>query len=235
MDGKTLEEDWNRYRFGREREEKRKEEEEEKTKRTIWQFSHESRSDNSDRSSRKNKQKRSKSIASDMMMSKRRNVYHVSQDCCDDPKTYCDCPLHKGQRTFENNNNNSKTFTTWLSNIQLARPESAQSRLRPTKSLKGDRPTLANYNNSLSVEYDGRFSGSSGDLLENDGGSDISRSRVRLQGITRRGTMYPMRTSVSSSEFAGYYNSLGRQQGSLKVCLVNVPISVQYQISDDKI
>ncbi len=181
-------------------------------------------------------------------MLSRRNVYQVSspgdRSHSEDPRLYCQCPLHKKQRENMQNNNygggggggGGKLFTSWLSNIQLsrvppsrtpsARESSSQSHsrspgstLRSSKSLKGERPPL-----SLEYNSSRRFTGSSGQIYDDSGGvggdgggvgigvgSDVSRPQVRLQGITRRGTMYPMRTSVSSTEFAAASLGLRRR------------------------
>ncbi len=200
--------------------------------------------------------RRKGSVVGEMLS--RRNVYQVSSPTekrrgdagGDDPRLYCDCPVHRKQRErMESNNNNNnngdsvgsssfsdmskiggalgsspgKSFTSWLSNIQLSRtpsarepsrpPAPASTSLRSSKSLRGERPPPPPKLSRppLSVEYsNSRFTGSSGEVDGGGGGgvavdgrgSDVSRPQVRLQGITRRGTMYPMRTSVSSSEFA---------------------------------
>ncbi len=125
------------------------------------------------------------------------------------------CERQENQRMLaEGGSSPRTTFTSWLSNIHLSRVPSSRlppgvgpSVLKSSRSLRSERPPPP-----LSLEYyNSRFTGSSVDLVkvedENGGGGGGGVESVKLRGLTRRGTMYPMRTSVSSSEFAeSYYN-----------------------------
>ena len=143
----------------------------------------------------------------------KRNVYHVSSKVEICPANYCDCPLHRRQKIEEENQNNlprlaptKKTYSSissWFSARNLDSPTESSSScsspvlsspsLRSTQSMRVTAAAVS-ARPVLSLEYSRkRLTGS----IE----SCDRSAPVQLQSFSRKGTVYPMRTSVSSSDF----------------------------------